>query len=491
MQPHPLFKIKYYANIYTIYYIMSSNSTTRRQARDSNSANIDNEILSAATNRMSAVQQTIDATAAHKHHRSRDNIDYNKDLELLLKDNAEECESLGILHRASYEKYNRLSNYINIPVIILSSAIGFATGIDIGYANMNIILGVGSIFVGIIKSIDTYFQLGKRSESHRLCSLQYQQIHKKIQIELALQREQRQTAKDMLSVIKTDIKNLQDISPLVDQDIIDNYNEKYGKYTTVKKPNFVNGLTEVSINDTDEHGRDVLHSRPRSAPGSAGESLSGSDDEGGSGGGGNENGGGGGGNGNGNDSGSASIPIPTLNNLIQIHAFKGSGVGKSNSRDGSEYAVPINVNSLDFRNAQSSGLSQHSHHSQHSHVSSLASTRQPASMVVDPLRMPPNITASLTTLTAPSLLNTFSNVQSQSPVIYQNQTPTLTPTLTPTPTPRIVNNRNYVDRVDAGILNENGNGNDNMIITVEPENDQQSGLNNYNPNHYDDENGAM
>ena len=211
------------------------------------------------------------AAAAQIHHRSRDNIDYNKDLEMLLKENAEECESLGILHRASYEKYNRLSNYINIPVIILSSAIGFATGIDIGYSNMNIILGVGSIFVGIIKSIDTYFQLGKRSESHRLCSLQYQQIHKKIQIELALTRNQRQTAKDMLSVIKTDIKNLQDISPLVDQDIIDGYNEKYNRYTNVKKPNFVNGLTEVAINDTDEHGAvgsDVLHSRPRSLAGS-------------------------------------------------------------------------------------------------------------------------------------------------------------------------------------------------------------------------------
>ena len=216
-------------------------------------------------------KQEQHAAAMHAH--SRDKIDYNKDLEHLLKDNAEECESLGILHRASYEKYNRLSNYINIPVIILSSAIGFATGIDIGYSNMNIILGIGSIFVGIIKSIDTYFQLGKRSESHRLCSLQYQQIHKKIQIELALTRNQRQTAKDMLSVIKTDIKNLQDISPLVDQDIIDNYNARYGQYTDVKKPNFVNGLTEVAINDTVDIGYgivDVRHSRPRSPAGSSG-----------------------------------------------------------------------------------------------------------------------------------------------------------------------------------------------------------------------------
>ena len=175
-------------------------------------------------------------------------INYNQDLEKLLAQSAEECESLGILHLASYEKYNLRSNYINIPVIILSSGIGFITGIDVNYENMNIILGIGSVFVGIIKSIDSYFQLGKRAEAHRLCALQYTQINKKIQIELSLCREQRQTAKDMLSIIKTDIKNLQDISPIIDREIIIEYNLKYGKYNNVKKPNFVNGLSEVKIN---------------------------------------------------------------------------------------------------------------------------------------------------------------------------------------------------------------------------------------------------
>lgn len=181
-----------------------------------------------------------------------ENIVYNRDVEHILKVNAEECESLSILHRFSYEKYNERSNYINIPVIILSSAIGFATGIEIGYEKMNIILGVGSIFVGIIKSIDTYFQLGKRAESHRLCSLQFGQINKKIAIELSLPRSQRINAKDMLSLIKTDIKNLNDIAPLIDEDVIAKYNLRYTE-THVSKPNMVNGLSAVNIrNDSDE-----------------------------------------------------------------------------------------------------------------------------------------------------------------------------------------------------------------------------------------------
>jgi len=185
-----------------------------------------------------------------------DKIDYNTDLEYLLKIHAEECESFSILHRYSYEKYNERSNYINIPVIILSSAIGFATGIDIGYDKMNIILGVSSIFVGIIKSIDTYFQLGKRSESHRLCSLQFQQINKKIMIELSLKRDQRISAKDMLQIIKTDIKNLQDIAPLIDDEIVKVFKKNYGECDAISgkitfnahTPNLCNGLTEVSVN---------------------------------------------------------------------------------------------------------------------------------------------------------------------------------------------------------------------------------------------------
>jgi hypothetical protein len=177
-----------------------------------------------------------------------DIITYNTELEQLLKENSEECESLSILHRMSYEKYNKRSNYINIPVIVLSSAIGFITGIDLQYDQMNIILGVGSVFVGIIKSVDTYFQLAKRAESHRICSLQFSQISKKLQIELTLHRKQRATAEHMMNIVKTDIKNMQDIAPLIDDDIIEIYNGKYRRYKRVKKPNFVNGLTEVKVN---------------------------------------------------------------------------------------------------------------------------------------------------------------------------------------------------------------------------------------------------
>ena len=178
-------------------------------------------------------------------------IQYNNDLEMLLKEQAEQAESYSILHNLSHEKYQFRSNIINIPVIILSSVIGLLTGMNIQNDDMFIILSTGSIFVSVIKSIDSYFQLQKRAEGHRLCGLTFSQISKKIQIELSLARDQRQNPKDMLGLIKTDLKNLFDISPIIDPDIIDKYNAIYKNETGVSKPPMTNGLTHVRINTPD------------------------------------------------------------------------------------------------------------------------------------------------------------------------------------------------------------------------------------------------
>lgn len=177
-------------------------------------------------------------------------IEYSPELENLLKAQGEQAESWSILHNLAYEKYQFRSNIINIPVIVLSSVIGLLTGMNIQNDDMFIILSTGSIFVSVIKSIDSYFQLQKRSEGHRICSLQFSQIFKKIQIELSLQRDTRSNPKDMLTLIKTDLKNLFDIAPLIDEDIIDKYNILYKAEKDVSKPSVCNGLTHIQITDS-------------------------------------------------------------------------------------------------------------------------------------------------------------------------------------------------------------------------------------------------
>lgn len=179
------------------------------------------------------------------------NLEYDDHLEKLLKDQAEIAESLSILHRNAHRKFNKYTNLINIPVIVGSSVVGFTTGLDVSSLNnMNVILGIVSVFIGIIKSLDSYFQLGRISETHRMVSLSYSQMNKKIAVELALNRKDRISPKDMLSIIKTDVKNLEDISPLLPEDVLIEYKNEFGdiKYNNIKKPNITNGLSPVEIN---------------------------------------------------------------------------------------------------------------------------------------------------------------------------------------------------------------------------------------------------
>ena len=181
--------------------------------------------------------------------------EYDDNLENLLKEEAEKAESLSILHRMSHEKYALASNLINIPVIVLSSIIGFTTGIKIDYEDINIVLGIASVFVGVIKSLDSYFQLAQRSERHRLVSLQYGQLCRKLSVELALERDVRENAKDMLNMIRTDIKNLEEIAPIIEDDIIKKYKDKYPKVDgeKIKRPALTNGLTEVIVNKPENY----------------------------------------------------------------------------------------------------------------------------------------------------------------------------------------------------------------------------------------------
>jgi hypothetical protein len=116
------------------------------------------------------------------------------------------------------------------------------------------------VVIGCIKALDSFFQLAQRSERHRIVSLQYSQICRKISVELALERDVRLEAKEALNMIRTDIKNLEEIAPIIPDDVIDKYKAKYPRHDgeTIKRPNITNGLTEIVINKPHTHAEAAL-----------------------------------------------------------------------------------------------------------------------------------------------------------------------------------------------------------------------------------------
>ena len=178
-------------------------------------------------------------------------IKYSFQLEQLLKDEAEIAESLSVLHRMSYVRYNTFSSIVSIPIIVISSMTGYMTALDLGWDNSSVFLGSLSILVGIIRSIEAYFGWGKRSESHRISSLQYAKTNKLIAVELALQSGDRIAAKDLLNIIKQDLQTLAEYAPMLDDTVIERFKTVYGKYPT-KKSNLTNGLTTIYINNAQQ-----------------------------------------------------------------------------------------------------------------------------------------------------------------------------------------------------------------------------------------------
>jgi hypothetical protein len=174
------------------------------------------------------------------------NVSYTDEFENLLKAESEKSEAMSILHTMSSQKYNTLSIFINIPVIIVSSLIGFLSPITL-FENQAIFLGALSIIVAILKTIDNYFDWTKKGEAHRITGLNYAKISKFIQIQLSLEKECRILANDILTVITSDLQNLKDSEPSICQDIITKFNEKYKDENTAKPP-ITNGLTKVIIN---------------------------------------------------------------------------------------------------------------------------------------------------------------------------------------------------------------------------------------------------
>ena len=174
------------------------------------------------------------------------NVSYTDEFENLLKAESEKSEAMSILHSMSSQKYNTLSIFINIPVIIVSSLIGFLSPITL-FENQAIFLGALSIVVAILKTIDNYFDWTKKGEAHRITGLNYAKISKFIQIQLSLEKECRIIPNDILTVITSDLQNLKDSEPVICQDIIKQFNEKYKDENTAK-PAITNGLTKVIIN---------------------------------------------------------------------------------------------------------------------------------------------------------------------------------------------------------------------------------------------------
>ena len=162
--------------------------------------------------------------------RKPNNLIYSEPLEKIIAQKAEECEIISHLHLLTHRKLNKQETSFNVPIIAITAIVGFLSALNIQFSYMNIVIGLASLSVSLLKSIFTYLQISQKSENHRVAYLQYYQISNEIKIELSLARDIRQPANYLLNLIKIKMKNLNEVSELIPDKIIEFFKKKYGNF---------------------------------------------------------------------------------------------------------------------------------------------------------------------------------------------------------------------------------------------------------------------
>ena len=178
-------------------------------------------------------------------------VSWNTELEDYFKDTGEKAHGRAWCHKKAEALYSNRRTWIDLPVIVGSGAIAFLNGASATLFQdpkvSSIALGIGSFLVGLLNTLGSYYGWAKRSEGHRIASLQYSRLYRFLRIEMNLPREERMTPSDLLKYVKDSDDRLAETSPLIPLEIIQIFQKKFDKDKTIAKPEEANGLEAITI----------------------------------------------------------------------------------------------------------------------------------------------------------------------------------------------------------------------------------------------------
>lgn len=178
-------------------------------------------------------------------------IHWTVKLEEYFASTGEKAHCLSWVHKQSETMYSNRRTWIDLPVIVGSGVIAF---LNAGSQSLfedarvsSVALGVGSLAVGILNTMGTYFGWAKRAEGHRISAIHYSKLYRFITVELSLPREERMNPHDFLKYVKDQYDRLQEISPIIPAKVIHDFQKKFKHETEISKPEEANGLEKITV----------------------------------------------------------------------------------------------------------------------------------------------------------------------------------------------------------------------------------------------------
>lgn len=180
------------------------------------------------------------------------NIRWSDKLEEYFASTGEKAHCLSWVHKRSEALYSYRRTWIDLPCIVGSGIIAF---LNAGSASMfqgdmssaSVALGVGSLAVGILNTLGTYFSWAKRAEGHRISAVHYAKLYRFLAVELSLPREERLNPYNLLKYVKDQYDRLAETSPMLPPEIIKEFQQRFANETEISKPEEANGLEKIVV----------------------------------------------------------------------------------------------------------------------------------------------------------------------------------------------------------------------------------------------------
>ena len=177
---------------------------------------------------------------------------WTQEVESLLAQWSEKASCWRWLYGRAEKKYRYKYYMFSIPVIILSTLTGTANfGMD-SYVPENskqfatAVVGGLNLFAGLLSTLQNFLKVAEGMESARNSCVSWGKLQRSIQIELSLDTKRRQNSHDFLKICRSEYDRLTEQSPIVDDDIIDEFKKKFKEYK-ISKPSICNGLDKCDI----------------------------------------------------------------------------------------------------------------------------------------------------------------------------------------------------------------------------------------------------
>lgn len=178
-------------------------------------------------------------------------VEWHESLEVLVKKEAERSLALRWAHDESERWCASWNTKLMFPSIILATLTGagsVGSAVLLPFDGAPALMGVCSLVVGMLQTIQNYFAFAKRSESHRIASLQYGKIHSHLELQLSLPRPERKIPSEIIDWLKVETERLSEIAPQIPLAIKKIFHEKF-KDTPTAVPAILNGLEPVQITE--------------------------------------------------------------------------------------------------------------------------------------------------------------------------------------------------------------------------------------------------